>query len=188
MFPVGCAPNRRNFLVSAVGFAAGVSSLTALSRSAFSADSELNILGPKQGYSPQIGTLVSMMAWMRTMVLHSVEGMSQKDLDFLLDDKANTIGALLWHLAATDRIYQLNTFEGNSLKELPNSYREKWGVAMELGEPARKQIKDNNLDFYPNLLSETREHMLAEFRKHDDAWLMAVDREWGWGPTNNYCK
>jgi len=27
------------------------------------------------------------------MVLHSVEGMSQKDLDFLLDDKANTIGA-----------------------------------------------------------------------------------------------
>jgi len=40
---------------------------------------------------------------------------------------------------------------------------------MELGEPARKQIKDNNLDFYLNLLSETREHMLAEFRKHDDA-------------------
>jgi hypothetical protein len=35
-------------------------------------------------------------------------GMSQNDLDFLLDDKANRIGALLMHLAATDRIYQIN--------------------------------------------------------------------------------
>ena len=33
-----------------------------------------------------------------------------------------------------------------------------------------------------------REHSLAEFRKRDDAWLMAVDEKWGWGPTNNYCK
>jgi LysR family glycine cleavage system transcriptional activator len=29
---------------------------------------------------------------------------------------------------------------------------------------------------------------LAEFGKRDDAWLMAVDRDWPWGPTNNYCK
>jgi hypothetical protein len=28
-----------------------------------------------------------------------------------------------------------------------------------------------------NLLSETREHTLAEFRKRDDAWLMTVDKE-----------
>ncbi len=104
-------------------------------------------------------------------------GMSQKDLDYLLDEKTNTIGALLMHLAATDRTYQINTFEGNSLRELPASYQEKWAVAMELGEPARKAIKGNSLDYYLNLLSETREHTLAEFRKRDDAWLMTVDKE-----------
>jgi uncharacterized damage-inducible protein DinB len=122
------------------------------------------------------------------VVLSSVKGMSQNDLDFLLDDKANRIGALLMHLAATDRIYQINTFEGNPLKDLPDDYKQKWGLAMDLGEPARKAIKGNDLDYYLNLLSETREHTLAEFRKRDDDWLLAVDKQWGWGPTNNYCK
>ncbi len=188
MFPHECAPSRRNFLRTAAAFTAGASGVVLLPETAFSEDAEVNIIGPKKGYSPQIGTLVSMMAWMRMVMLESVTGMSQKDLDYLLDEKANTIGALLMHLAATDRIYQVNTFEGNSLKELPASYKEKWAVAMELGEPARKAIKGNSLDYYLNLLSETREHTLAEFRKRDDAWLMAVDKEWGWGPTNNYCK
>src|SRR5260370_39984332 len=151
-------------------------------------ESEVNVIGPKTGYSPQVGALVSLMTWMRMVLLMSVKGMSQKDLDYLLDDKANTIGALLMHLAATDRIYQINTFEGNSLKELPSSYKEKWGVAMELGEPARKSIKGHNLDYYLTLLSETREQTLAEFSKRDDAWLMTVDKDWGWGPTNNYFK
>ena len=192
MFPTECAPSRRNFLKTAAIATVGASGLSLLPQPAFSADAskedEINIIGPKKGYSPQIGTLVSEMTWMRTTMLHSVKGMSQKDLDFLLDGKANTIGAMLWHLAATDRIYQLNTFEGNALKELPGDFTEKFGVAMDLGEPARKAIKGHDLDFYLKLLSETREHTLAEFRKRDDTWLLAVDKEWGWGPTNNYCK
>jgi uncharacterized damage-inducible protein DinB len=188
MFPAECASNRRNFFKAAAAFSAGISGLALFPAPAMAEDSELNVIGPKKGYSPQIGTLVSMMAWMRSTMLRSVQGMSQKDLDFLLDDKANTIGSLLWHLAATDRIYQINTFEGNPLKEIPESYKQKFGLAMELGEPARKSIKGNNLDFYLNLLNETREHTLAEFRKRDDAWLLVVDKDWGWGPTNNYCK
>jgi len=187
MFPLECAPSRRNFLKTA-GFAVAGSGLILLPEAAISEDADINVIGPKKGYSPQIGTLVSMMTWMRSVMLMSVKGMSQNDLDFLLDDKANRIGALLMHLAATDRIYQLNTFEGNPLKDLPDDYKQKWGVAMELGEPARKAIKGNNLDYYLNLLNETREHTLAEFRKRDDDWLMAVDKQWGWGPTNNYCK
>jgi len=153
-----------------------------------SEESDVNIIGPKKGYSPQIGTLVSMMTWMRSTMLRSVKGMSQKDLDYLLDADSNSIGALLMHLAATDRIYQINTFEGNPLKELPASFKEKWEIAMELGELARKTVKGHDLDYYLNLLSETREQTLAEFRKRDDDWLLAVDKTWGWGPTNNYCK
>jgi hypothetical protein len=188
MFPAECAPSRRQFLMSAAAFTTAASGLTLLTPPAFSEDSEINILGPKKGYSPQIGTLVSMMGWMRSVVLMSVKGMSQKDLDYLFDPNSNTIGSLLMHLAATDRIYQVNTFEGNDLKELPASYKEKWGIAMELGEPARKTIKGHDLDYYLNLLGETREQTLAEFRKRDDQWLLSVDKTWGWGPTNNYCK
>jgi|SRR5579872_2520406 len=188
MFPAECAPTRRNFLKTAPAFTTGVSGLALVPQPSFSEDAGLNIIGPKKGYSPQIGTLVSMMAWMRSTMLSSVKGMSQKDLDYLFDANSNTIAALLMHLAATDRIYQINTFEGNSLKELPAAYKEKWGVAMELGEPARKAIKGHDLDYYLNLLGETREQTLAEFRKRDDNWLLAVDKDWGWGPTNNYCK
>jgi hypothetical protein len=36
---------------------------------------------------------------MRMVAPSSVKGMSQNDLDFLLDDKANRIGALPMHLA-----------------------------------------------------------------------------------------
>jgi len=188
MFPAECAPTRRNFLKTAAVLTTGVSGMALVPELAVSEESDVNIIGPKKGYTPQIGTLVSMMTWMRKVVLSSVKGMSQKDLDYLFDANSNTIGSLLMHLAATDRIYQINTFEANSLKELPASFKEKWEVAMELGEPARKAIKGHDLDYYLNLLGETREQTLAEFRKRDDDWLLTVDKTWGWGPTNNYCK
>jgi hypothetical protein len=191
MFPAECAPTRRSFLGRTVALSTAVAGATLVPEFAFSGESEisdLNVVGPKKGYSPQIGTLVSMMNWMRHVMLMSVKGMTQKDLDFLLDDKANRIGALLLHLAATDRLYHVHTFQNVALKDLPEPFKEKWGMPMELGEPARKGIVGHDLDYYLNILNETREQTLAEFRKRDDNWLMTVDKDWGWGPTNNYCK
>src|SRR5467141_2508190 len=188
MFPSECLPSRRNFLKTTVALTTGISGITFLSPPASSEDSGLTIVGPRKGYSAEIGTLTSMMAFMRDQVLRSVKAMSQQDLDFLLDAKANTIGALLMHLAAIENFFKMNTFEGKSGDKLPEAFKEKWGMPMELGEPARKGIKGNNLDFYLNVLNETREKTLAEFRKRDDAWLAAVDKAWAWGPTNNYCK
>jgi hypothetical protein len=182
--------NRRDFLWTSATLATGVAALP-LAVEALPAPAEetdIWIVGPRKGYSPQIGTLVSMMTFMRWQVLNSVKGMSRKDLDFLLDEKANRIGALLLHLAAVESFYQVNTFEGLSDAKIPESWKEKWGPPMELGEPARKSIQANNLDYYLNILSETREKTLAEFRKRDDGWLTSVDQGWKWGPTNNYCK
>lgn len=188
MFPPECTPTRRNFLMTAAAFGAGVSGLTLVPQLAVSEESDVNIIGPKKGYSPQIGTLVSMMTWMRMVMLSSVKDMTQKDLDFLIDNNANSIGALLLHLAATDAFYHAITFGGISMKQLPEAFKEKWGMPMELGDPARKGIKGHDLDYYLNILKETREQTLAEFRKRDDEWLLTVDKTWGWGPTNNYCK
>ena len=181
-------PDRRNFLKASAALTTGLTGFTLLSESSFADDEAGTIVGPKKGYSPQIGTLVSEMGFMRWQVLDSVKGMTQKDLDFLLDDKANRIGALLLHLAAVEKFYQLNTLDGLSEKQIPDSWKEQWGMPMELGEPARKGIVGHDLNYYLNILQETREKTLSEFRKRDDAWLMAVDKTWGWGPTNNYCK
>jgi hypothetical protein len=53
MFPAECAPGRRHFLKTAA-FTTAVSGLTLLSQPAFSEDADVNVIGPKKGYSPQI--------------------------------------------------------------------------------------------------------------------------------------
>jgi hypothetical protein len=61
-------------------------------------------------------------------------------------------------------------------------------AAMNLGDAGRKAIKGHHRGYYLNILQEARAKSLAEFRMRDDAWLMAVDKDWLWGRANNYCK
>ncbi len=88
--------DRRNFIKKTSLLALGSSSLLAFSNSSstsFFTQDGINIVGPKEGYSPQIGTLVSMLNWMRMVILNPVKGMSVQDLDYVIDDKANSIGS-----------------------------------------------------------------------------------------------
>jgi uncharacterized damage-inducible protein DinB len=183
--------SRRSFLKQAGMLSTGLPALGFFTSNELSnpADDNINIIGPMSGYTPQIGTLVSMMTWMRATVLRSVKNMSQADLDFLFDPNSNTIGALLMHLAATEAWYQLNTFQELSDTKFPADFDKKWMGASDLGEEARKQIKGHDLKYYVDIMTETREATLAEFKKRDDAWLMKIDKE-GFDdlPTNNYCK
>ncbi len=182
--------SRRNFIAASAATLTGFAFLpqTSFARNE-SADEDIHIIGPKPGYSPQIGTLVSMMTWMRITVLRSVEKLNPQDLDFLFDPHSNTIGAMLMHLAATETFYQTNTFGEGSPKDYTEADKKIWEIPMNLGEPARKAIKGHDLKYYTDMLSQVREKTLAEFRKRDDAWLMKVDPEFfGGKPTNNYCK
>lgn len=156
--------------------------------SSLTSQDDINIIGPKEGFSPQIGTLVSMMNWMRMVILNPVKEMGVTDLDYLVDEKANSIGAMLWHLAATERFYQIHTFEGRQWGDWDKEDTENWSVGFGLGDTAREEIKGNEIAFYLQKLKDVREHTLQEFAKRDDDWLMTVDKEFPWGPTNNYCK
>jgi uncharacterized damage-inducible protein DinB len=183
--------NRRSFLGgTAAALASGFCSAIALPETAVAEATEINVLGPRSGYSPQVGSLVSMLTWMREFngVLSATKKLSQADLDALFDANANTIGALMLHLAATETYYQMNTFDGAKWDSWSADVKKKWDAAMNLGDEARKTIKGHDRDYYVNILHEVREKSLAEFRKRDDAWLMAVDKDWPWGPTNNLCK
>jgi len=178
------SPSRRRFLLSSASLA-GAAGLSLLSLPTAAQDEESWMIGPQKGFTPEIGTLASMMAFTRMQVLHNVKGMSQQDLDFLLDAKANTIGALLLHLAATETYYGMNSFGGIKWGGWPDEIKKKWDVPMNLGEPARKSIKGNSLEYYLNILHEARERNLAELQKRDDKWLAIVDTEMG---MNNYAK
>ena len=147
-----------------------------------------SVLGPREGYSSLVGTLISMLTWMRMVVLRTVKGMSTADLDFLLDGRANSVGALLLHLAATETYYALHTFEGIGWTAWPEAMKGTWDVPMMLGPRAREQIKGKPLSFYLDALETSRARALAGLKNRDDAWLMKVDSSWPWGPTNNLCK
>src|SRR3990170_7823873 len=90
--------SRRNFLQSTALLATGTAGSVLLPKNSLAEDKSpqdsLHIIGPKEGFSPQIGTLVSMMNWMRTTVLYSVTNMKKEELDYLHDAKSNTIGAM----------------------------------------------------------------------------------------------
>jgi hypothetical protein len=161
-----------------------------VSENAQAADSNLNVLGPQTGYSRQLGTFVSMLTWMREAngVISATKGLTTADLDYLIDPQANTIGALMLHLAATETYYQLNTFEDKKWDTWSDSVKQQWDPAMNLGDAGRKTIKGHDRDYYLNVLQATRDKSLTEFKRRDDAWLMSVDKDWPWGPTNNLCK
>lgn len=187
--------NRRKFIKNSSILAAGALGTSSLMAAPhlqplphYSQDSDINIVGPKEGYTPQIGTLVSMMNWMRMVILMPVRGMSVSDLDYLVDENANSIGAMLMHLAATERFYQIHTFENKTWGDWSKEDADKWNVASGLGAQARKEIKGKPLDYYIEEMTKVREYTLAEFKNRDDDWLMAVDKNFPWGPTNNYCK
>ncbi len=149
-------------------------------------EDDLHLVGPKEGYTPHIGTIVSMMNWMRAGVMRSVRGLSTEQLDYLFDDDANTIGAMLLHLAATEKFYQVNTFEGRSGYNAEEEAE--WGPAMNLGDEGRKIIKGHKLEYYEEILDAVRDHTKAELKKRDDPWLFEKEQFFGGQPTNNYCK
>ena len=104
---------RRSFIKTTTALATAFTGVTLFPQDVYSMDTtpadNINIIGPKEGFSPHIGTLVSMMNWMRTTILRPVQNMTMEQLDYLHDPKSNTIGAMLSHLAATEKYYQLNT-------------------------------------------------------------------------------
>ena len=96
--------------------------------------------------------------------------------------------ALMLHLAATEIYYQLNTFKDMKADPWPASVKQEIDAAMRLGDAGRNTVKGHDRDYYLKILAEVRVRTLSEFRKRDDAWLMAVDKYSAWGPTNNLCK
>lgn len=144
----------------------------------------LYFIGPKEGYTPHIGVLVGKLEYNRQMLKYAVDGLSVEQLDYLHDEESNSIGALLLHLAATEKYYQVETLEGRTFSEEENK---RWGAAGDLGDRGREEIKGNNLDFYLDALDEVRESSLKGLKERDDEWLMEIideDNEvntyWAW--------
>ena len=178
--------NRRDFTTKApLAFAAMGLSYPA-SPSPNPPEDSIYYIGPREGYTPQIGTLVTMLNYNRATVLREVSGLSVAQLDYLHDDNSNTIGALLLHLGATEVFYQANTFEQRALNAYENA---EWGAASTLGDRGRAEIKGQPLSYYVDKITAVREKTLQELKSRDDDWLMQIDKAWSSrGTLNTYWK
>ncbi len=191
MRPVQKSKNRRNFLKSTSILGAGILLPTiglAAAKPSIK-DGNIHQFGKRKGYTAEVSILVSMMDWMRGTVINGVKDISQKEIDFLLDEDANTIGAMLMHLAATERYYQMNTFSGIAKKAFDFGVSDDmWDAATSLGDKGRRVFKGKSPSFYLDKLSEVRAFSLNELKNRDDKWLYQTSRFFANQPTNNYCK
>lgn len=134
------------------------------------------------GYTEKIGELVSMLEHTRAVTLKDISDLTQMDLDYLAHEGANSIGALLMHIASIEFVHQVITFEE---RDINNKELLKWKAALELGKQARQTIKLNQLDFYLNELLLVRERTLSQLKRYTDDWLFE-ERQWDNGVTHNY--
>ncbi len=186
--------NRRNFIRSTAALATGFGLFGLLGKPELAVAEEttakkkgLLVIGPKEGYAPLLGTLVSMLEYNRETIIRLVKGMSMAELDHLHDEHANSIGALIMHLGATDKFYQINTFEGR--QEFNDEEKKEWGAAMGLDAEGRREIKGHEVQYYLDKITAVREQTLTELKKKDDKWLLAIDAEWSKKePVNTFWK
>ncbi len=135
-----------------------------------------------KGYSSNIGVLVSMLDDLKQRVTNSVQNLDQEGTDFLLDSNANRVGALIMHLAATEKYYQLYTFEGRGF----NEDEAMWERALNLGEDAREEFKGKPISYYLDLWAEVRKETKKLLKKRDDKWLKkkvngtSMNNHWAW--------
>lgn len=151
-------------------------------------DDSIYLVGPQDGFSPHVGSLLSMMTMMRVWVLDTVKDLTVEELDFQIDDESNSIGAMLLHLTATERYYQLNTFDEMEWGTWSDDIKAEWDVPMGLGKEGRDQIKGHDISYYMSKLEEVRAITIEEFAKRDDEWIMKSVSFFENKPTNNYCK
>lgn len=138
---------------------------------------------PKENFTEKIGELVCMLEHSREVTLSEVSNLKQSDLDYLLNDRSNSIGALLTHITSIEFVHQIISFEK---RDLTKDEFLKWGTALELGDKARDGIRNHSIDYYLEELSQVRENTLSYLKSKRDSWLFE-ESKWGNGVSyNNY--
>ena len=137
---------------------------------------------PEKGFTPQIGIMVDMLEDLKDRISEITHDLDQVETDYLFDAKANSIGALIMHLVATEAYYQVETLEDRTWTDEETEY---WGIATGLGEKNRDKLKGKPIKYYLDLWDQVREKTLEGLKTRDDAWFAAsidesMTNHWAW--------
>jgi hypothetical protein len=167
--------SRRKFIGKTL---AGASAL-ALTGFTFKQEEQVNtteeglyMIGPKKGYTPLIGTLVSMLENMTSQVKRTIQDFTMEDLDYQFDDTSNSIGALILHIVSSEKFHQIGTLEERPLNEEELKF---WGPARSLGDASSKNIRGHEIKYYLDIMDKVRMDSLTALEQKDDTWLLSID-------------
>jgi len=129
-------------------------------------NSKLFVIRPKEGFTPKVGTLVSMLSNARLYLQTTTRDLSIQDLDSKAGAAPNSIGQILAHLAAAETLFQCMTFENRQFNEEETTY---WKDVFQLKTCDRNQGR--SLESYMQELDSIRKRTLEEMQERDDVWL-----------------
>ena len=137
---------------------------------------------PEPGYSPQIGIMVDMLEELKDRITAEVQDLNQEQTDYLMDEQANSIGAMVMHLVANESYYQVETLEGRQWTEEEAGLLQ---LAGGMGPESREALKGKPIKYYLDLWDTVREKTLAGLKKRDDAWFASnieegINNHWVW--------
>ncbi len=137
---------------------------------------------PEKGYTRQIGIMVDMLEEIKDRIAQDIRNLNQEETDYLFDDKANSIGAIIMHLAANEAYYQLESLEERIFTD---EEKEFWGIASGLGAESRDQLNGKPIKYYLDLWDQVRKKTLEGLKTKDDKWFassidQSMNNHWAW--------
>ncbi|WP_343486472.1 DinB family protein [Allomuricauda sp. d1] len=137
---------------------------------------------PPEGYTLEIGNMVYMLEELKGRITQMVQDMGTEQIDYLIDEDANSIGALILHLASTEAYYQIESLENRSFNK---EEEEKWMLGAGLGIASREKIKGKPITHYLDIWDEVRSKTLSGLKQKDDKWFAEtpdgeVSHHWAW--------
>lgn len=138
---------------------------------------------PQARYTPQIGALVEMMGYVRMTTLRAVKGLTSEQLDATPLGFDNSIGQLLAHIVAVERLHQqLSLNDRWPLAD--DSFRPYLG-GFTMGQQGERSA-GRPLEWYVHEMEQARKLTLEKLAQQDDTWLASPLRAPEFGEVNHH--
>jgi uncharacterized damage-inducible protein DinB len=137
-----------------------------------------SFVGPMRGRAPQLEALTTMLTSTRRFTTSAVRGLDADTLAALPPYAGNSIGTLLVHLAAAERLIHNITGRGERFGD----HEAAFARAFRFEEDP---LRGRALEAYLDHLAEVRTGTLALLANRDDAWL-ATPRTFGGRPSTTH--
>lgn len=124
-------------------------------------------------YDSKIGELVWMLEHTRAVTVNEVKDLTNVQLNRRFSSQGNTIGELLQHIAAIEKVHQVISFEN---RDLTSREMEEWKPSLFLSFNGETD-SDHSSSYYLHLLDTIRTKTLKGLGEQSDEWLKE-ERVW----------